>query len=124
MLNQLDYIRGFSQIRVSNYRVASIAYTRYTHYQAVVPDRNCIPTRSGNYILKVFADGDTSKLLFTKRMLVVDEKAAITAQVQQPYNGVLFRTHQKIQFRVALNEQFNIPNPIQQISVAILHNDR
>jgi hypothetical protein len=124
MLNSMDYIRGFSQTRISNYRVSSIAYTRYTHYQAIVPDRNCVPTRSGNYILKVFADGDTSKLLFTKRMLVLDEKAAITAQIQQPYNGLLFRTHQKIQFRVALSEQFNVPNPIQQINVAILQNDQ
>jgi len=38
-----DYIKGFQNVRISNYRTSSIAFTRYTHYQAVLPDRNCIP---------------------------------------------------------------------------------
>lgn len=124
MLSHFDYIKGFSQARISNYRVSSIAFTKYTHYQAVLPERNCMPSRSGNYLLKVFADGDTSKLLFTRRLLVVDEKASVNAQVQQPYNGLIFRTHQKIQFKVNLNEQLNLPNPLQQIKVTILQNER
>src|SRR5688500_18648500 len=68
-LSQFDYIKGFTQMRINNYRFSSIAYTRYTHYQAMIPEKNCIPSRSGNYILKVFLDGDTSKLIFTKRLL-------------------------------------------------------
>ena len=58
-LSQFDYIKGYTQMRINNYRFSSIAYTRYTHYQAVIPDKNCIPTRSGNYLLKIFLDGDT-----------------------------------------------------------------
>ena len=73
ILSHFDYIRGFSQVRINTYRVSSVAFTKYTHYQARLPDRNCMPSRSGNYILKVFADGDTAKLLFSRRLLVVDE---------------------------------------------------
>lgn len=123
MLSQFDYIRGFSQQRISTYRVSTLAYTRYTHYQAIVPDRNCMPSRSGNYILKVFLDGDTSKLAFTKRMLVYEDKAVIGAQVQQPFNPQFFKTHQKIQFRVN-TKNLNVVNALQQIKVAILQNDR
>jgi hypothetical protein len=39
-LSPFDYIRGFTQQRISNYRLSSIAYTRYTHYQAILPDAN------------------------------------------------------------------------------------
>lgn len=124
MLSHFDYIKGFSQVRITTYRVSSVALTRYTHYQAVIPDRNSTPSRSGNYILKVFADGDTSKLLFTKRMLVVDEKAQVAAQIQQPYNAMVFRSHQKVQFRVNVNPQLNLVNPLEQIKVAILQNER
>lgn len=124
MLNQFDFIRGYSQERITNYRQSSIAFTRYTHYQAILPDANCVPTRSGNYILKVFRDGDTSKLIFTKRMLVVDAESSIVAQVEQPYNGQLFRTHQKIQFRVIVNDHVDLVNPLQQVKVAILQNNR
>jgi hypothetical protein len=124
MLSQFDFLRGFSQQRLTTYRLSSVAYTRYTHYQATLPDQNCMPTRSGNYILKVFTNGDTSKLVLTKRFLVFDSKSAITAQIQQPFNGQIFRTHQKIQFKIALNEGLNVVNQFQQIKVVILQNNR
>src|SRR4030095_1931376 len=124
ILSQFDYIRGFSSQRLNTYRLSSIAFTRYTHYTVVLPDQNCVPTRSGNYILKVFKDADTSKLLFTKRMLVVQDRSTIPAEIQQPYNGQIFRTHQKIQFKVNLNETVNVANHLQQIKVVILQNNR
>jgi hypothetical protein len=123
-LSQFDFIQGFSQVRISNYRMSSNALTRYTHYQALLPDKNCAPSKSGNYILKVFINSDTSRLIFTRRMLVVQENSAIVAQVQQAYNGLLFKTHQKIQFKVNVNESLDLLNPQQQIKVAILQNTR
>lgn len=124
ILSQFDFIKGYSQMRLSTYRISSFALTRYTQYQALLPDPNCQPSRSGNYILKVFQNGDTSQLLFTKRMLVLEEKSAISAQIQQPFNGQLFQTHQKVQFKVNLNEQLNVVNHLQQIKVVILQNYR
>ena len=40
------------------------------------------------------------KLAFTKRLMVVDNKATIAARVTQPFAPELFRTHQKLQFTV------------------------
>jgi len=120
-LFSFDYIKGFQNVRITNYRSSSIAFTRYTHYQAVMPDRNCIPTRSGNYLLKVFVDGDTSRLVFTKRFLVVDNKASILAQVQQPFNARWFQTYQKVNVGVTLNSNINVFNQ-QDAKVVILQN--
>lgn len=122
-LTVFDFIKGFTQQRITNYRNSSIAFVKYTHYMATLPDRNCFPSRSGNYLLKVFADGDTTRLLFARRVLVIDEKAKISAQVQQPFNGMYFRTHQKLQFGVSFSN-LNIINPLQQIKVVILQNNR
>src|SRR5690606_22062925 len=99
-INQFDYLKGFTQSRINTYRFSSIAYTRYTHYQARLSERNSFITKSGNYLLKVYLDGDTSKLAFTQRLLVVDNKAAILAKVTQPFAPEYFRTHQKVQFTV------------------------
>ncbi|TMI80828.1 MAG: DUF5103 domain-containing protein [Bacteroidetes bacterium] len=120
-LTPFDYIRGFQNVRISNYRTSSIAFARYTHYQAFFPDRNCMPTRSGNYILKVFIEGDTSNLVLTKRFLVVDNRAAIVAQVQQPFNSKWFYTYQKVNVRVTLNSTINVFNQ-QDARVVILQN--
>jgi len=122
-LTPFDYLKGFTQVRINNYRNSSIAYTRYTHYQAIIPDRNCVPTRSGNYLLKVFLDGDTSKLVFTKKLLVLNNKSIIKARVTQPFLPEYFRTHQKIQFNVNING-LNTFSAAQQIKVVLLQNNR
>ena len=122
-LSTFDYLKGFSQVRLNQYRASALSLTRYIHYQAVLPDRNCVPVRSGNYLLKVFLDGDPNKVAFTKRVLVVQKVADIGAQVLQPFNTELFRTHQKVQF-IVNKGQLNLVNPVQQLKAVILQNFR
>lgn len=122
-LSQFDYLKGFTQMRINNYRFSSIAFTKYTHYQAIIPDKNSYPIRSGNYLLKVFLDGDTSKVAFTKRLLVVDNKSTISARVTQPFSPQYFRTHQRLEFNVDVKglNAFSAP---QQVKVVVLQNYR
>jgi hypothetical protein len=121
-VNVFDYIKGFTQNRLNQYRVSTITSSKYVHYQALLPERNCIPIKSGNYLLKVYLDGDTSKLAFTKRMMVADNLVSIGAQVQQPYDNEILRTHQKV--KVAVNTLLlNILSP-QQTNLVILQNNR
>ena len=122
-LSQFDYLKGFTQSRITNYRFSSIAYTRYTHYQALLPDRSSFPTKSGNYLLKIYLNGDTSQLAFTKRLLVVENKAVIMAKVTQPFAPEFFRTHQKVQFQVDIKglQSFDAS---RQLKVVVLQNFR
>ena len=123
-VNTFDYISGFTQVHLNEFRPSSITQSRYIHYQTLLPDKNCMPTKSGNYMLRVFLDGDTSQVAFTKRMFVVDyNKAMISAIVQQPYDNQLNKTHQKLQLSVN-TMALNPINPQQQIQVVILQNYR
>lgn len=122
-LNSMDYIKGFSQQRITTYRSSSVALTRYTHYQVQLPDRGSAPSRSGNYLVKVFLNGDPSQLAFTRRVLVVDEKASVGLQIQQPFNNQVFTTHQKLMFTVNMR-QLNLVNPMQQVQVVLIQNNR
>jgi hypothetical protein len=122
-VSEFDYVKGFSQVRIDNYTISSIALTRYTHYQAILPDPNAVPVHSGNYLLKVFLDGDTSKLAFTKRFLVVDARTPIESQWMQPQNPELGRGYQHIQFRVN-TASINPPNPLDQVKIDVLQNYR
>jgi hypothetical protein len=78
---------------------------------------------SGNYILMVYLDGDTSKLVFTRRMLALEQKASVSAQVVQTSSPQLFKTHQKIQFSANING-LNAFSAAQQVKVVILQNNR
>ena len=122
-LSAFDYIKGFTQNRITTYRYSSIALTRYTHYQAILPEQNSLPIRSGNYIVKVFLDGDTAKLAFTKRLLVVENKAAVAASVVQLLSTQNFTTYQKVRFTVTTSD-INAFSAAQQIKVVVLQNNR
>ena len=122
-LSYFDYVKGYSQVRINTYRNSSISLTRYTHYQATLPDRNCQPIKSGNYLLKVFLNGDTSQLAFTKRFLVVDNKLSVAIQVTQPFNQEYFQTHHRFQVQVD-TRNFDVRYPQQQIRIEILQNYR
>ena len=123
ILSEFDYMKGYSQIRVADYRLSSIALTKYTHYKAKLPSNDCVPIRSGNYILKVFLNGDTSQLAFTKRFLVVDNSANVVAEYLTPLNPQLSRTHQKIQLKVN-TRALNVQSAFDQVKVWILQNNR
>ncbi|MEP7165630.1 MAG: DUF5103 domain-containing protein [Ferruginibacter sp.] len=123
-LSPFDYIKGFTQNRITTYRYSSIALTHYTHYQAFLPDRNSLPTRSGNYLLKVYLDGDTSRLVFTKQMLVLDQKAGVSGTVVQPFSPQISNTHQKIKMSVNIGGLTNAFSAAQQVKVVVLQNNR
>lgn len=122
-LNPFDYIKGFTQNRISTYRYSSLAYTHYTHYQAILPERNSAPIKSGNYLLKVFLDGDTSKLVFTKQMLVLDLKSTVSATVVQPYAPQYFSTYQRIKFTATVSG-LDAFSAAQQVKAVVLQNNR
>lgn len=122
-MSYYDYIKGYTNQRITTYRSASQVLTRYTHYQLNFPNRDIMPVKAGNYLLKVFINGDSTKLAFTRRFMVVNPTATVAAQVQQPFNQQFFRTHQKIQFSVN-SGNLNVSYPQQQIKVVVLQNSR
>jgi hypothetical protein len=122
-LSTFDYISGFAQNQITNYRYSSVALIHYTHYSVLLPENNTIPTLSGNYLLKVYLNNDESKIVFTKRFLVVQGAVNISAQSLIPLNPQFSPTHQKLQFDIN-SKALSISNPFQQLHVVILQNDR
>lgn len=122
-VSTFDYIRGFAQNQITDYHFSSLSLIRYTHYHIQLPETNSRLTASGNYLLKVYLNNDTSKLAFTKRMMVVQNAVSISAQILSPMNPQFSYTHQKLQF-IINSKALSISNPFQQIHVVVLQNNR
>ena len=121
-LSPFDYWRGFITNRIGTYRVSNLVQTRYTHYQAVLPERNSGPTRGGNYLLRVFLNDDTNRVVFTRRVLVVNKKVSVAGSVLQAFRGDYFQTHQRIQASVnTTGAQLQTFSP-QDLKLTLLQN--
>lgn len=121
-MNEFEYVKGFNQNKINSFSVSSIATQKYFHYQFAFPNNYCSPKLSGNYILKVFKNGDKNNIAFTRRFYVVENLVNINAQVQEPFDGAISKTHQRIKASVDVR---NIPNfQNNQLTVKVVQNYR
>jgi len=96
-MSTFDYLQGFNENKISKFSVSSIAMQRYYHYEFSFPNAQARPTQSGNYILKVFKNGNANELVFTRRFFVTEDGVSLAATVQEPFDAQISKTHQKIQ---------------------------
>ena len=121
-MNDFDYLKGFNQNKIVKYFVSTIASQKYFHYQFTFPNASASPKLSGNYILKVYKDGDKSKLVFSRRFFVVDNLVNINATIMEPFDGDISKTHQRLKVIV---DSRNIPNfQNNQLTVKVVQNYR
>jgi len=121
-LTPFEYTTGFAQNKINIFNISSIAFQPYYYYQFNLPNPQCKPTKAGNYILKVFKDGDPSKIIFTRRFYVVNSLVGVFGSVQEPFDGAISRTHQKIQLSLDV-KQLSFFQP-DQIKVVVIQNRR
>lgn len=122
-LSQMDYIRGFTQLRLTQFRFSGGTLSRYVHYQASLPAANAMPSRAGNYLLKVYENNDTSRLLFSRRILIVNERANAAVRMEQAFAQENFLTHQKI-IVDANFKSLDVLNPAREVKIVVMQNNR
>ena len=66
-LNPFDYIKGFTQQRIGNYRYSSIAFTKYTHYQVILPEKKFNTNKKRQLFIKsIFRRGYVQNCFYKK----------------------------------------------------------
>jgi hypothetical protein len=120
-LSQGDFIDGYTEDKISEYKYAFNTLQKYIHYDLVFPSETVKLTKSGNYILKVFADFDPAKVVLTRRFMMVDPKINIEATVKP--NPMDQMRKQDINFTLNCGT-YAVDNPQAEIKVTICQNSR
>ncbi|MBO6023850.1 MAG: DUF5103 domain-containing protein [Bacteroidales bacterium] len=102
-IQRMQYASGFESGRLDDYAFSRNTLIDYVNYQLRFPTEDMMPLLSGNYLLIVYGD-DMNDLYFTRRFMVVDEKAHVGATVPRyPDDLTLTDTHQQLNIKVNMN---------------------
>ncbi len=122
-LQQYEYIEGFYEDRIEDYSFSVNTRMPYTHYHLEIPNPNMKPLISGNYILKIFIDGDPDDVVLTQRFMVFERHLTANAEVKQATNLNQRKTHQEIDFTINTSG-YSVSNPYRDLRVVITQNGR
>jgi hypothetical protein len=122
-LMQNEYLSVFFEDNISNYTYSVNTLQRYTHYQVNFPNANMKITKSGNYILFVYENGDKNKPVLTKRFMVYQSFITISGTVQQAAKADDYMSKQEVDFSI-IHPNYKIINPFQDLKVVITQNNR
>lgn len=122
-IQRVQYAAGFDSDRLDDYAFSRNTLIDYVNYQLQFPNDDMVPMLSGNYLLIVYGD-DLSDLYFTRRFMVLDEKAHVGATVPRYPDELAFTdTHQQLNISVDINNYLT-GNTQQYSSLTIRQNGR
>ena len=122
-LMQNEYMNVFFEDNISNYTYSVNTLQKYTHYEIVFPNNNMKITKSGNYILYVYENGDKNIPVLTKRFMVYQPNVTISGIVQQAAKADEYMNKQEVDFSI-LHPNYKIINPFQDVKVILTQNNR
>jgi hypothetical protein len=122
-LLETEYLDGFFQEFISSYSYSFNTLQQYIHYKVQIPNKNLRPTKSGNYIFKVYQNNNPDDVVLTKRFIVYENIIKIEPTVIRPTILDDRDYKQEIDFNIDLGNL--VVNNIQNdIKVVLMQNNR
>ncbi|MFM7823739.1 MAG: DUF5103 domain-containing protein, partial [Bacteroidota bacterium] len=122
-LLQSDYLQGFTEDRITDYKSSFNTIQSFTHYQLLIPGREVRPILSGNYLVKVYPEGEPDKPVITRRMMLVEPRTVIDAHVHQATTVQDRDSKQEVDFTISY-QGLQVSNPFDDIKVVVKQNGR
>jgi len=122
-LSQYEYIDGFYDDVIFDYSRSFNTRVLYSQYYLEFPNHNMRPLKSGNYIMKVYLNGNRDDVAFTRRFMIYEPLVGVEATVNMA-DVLMYRdSWQQVSFSVEA-AGYRIANPHEQLKVVVVQNGR
>ncbi|HZL11827.1 MAG TPA: DUF5103 domain-containing protein [Prolixibacteraceae bacterium] len=122
-IQQSEYLNGFADNPLTDFAMSFNTTVKFVNYQLLIPNDECTPRYSGNYVLVIFEDNNRENLVLIQRFYIVEPLVRIEGLVKKatfdPFNG----ENQEVDFKI-VNDQLNLLNPRKDIKVVLMQNRR
>jgi len=122
-LSPNEYLNGYTEAYIEDYQFSKNTKVPFIHYTLQIPNDDIQIRYSGNYILKIYPDGEEEQPILTKKFYVVNPLCTIGGNIIASHNPEIRNSAQEISFKVnisALNSRF----PSREICTQIQQNGR
>jgi hypothetical protein len=119
-LSTMDFLESLSDDRIQDFKYSFGTLQKYTHYQLRLPNAQIKPKISGNYLLKVYEDGNLNKPVLSQRFFMVENIVNVAAEVVPSQQVSLRMSNQKLNFKVF--HKIAIPNAYTDVKAVVMQN--
>jgi hypothetical protein len=95
-LSSYEYVGGFTTAEITDYETSLNTSQLYTHYSFTIPNENMTLKTSGQYLIKVYEDGNQDKVVAQVPITVVEPSAVIQANVRSNTDIEINRRYQQV----------------------------
>lgn len=116
-----DYMNGFQQNPLNNYRFSFNTKATYAHFELEIPNEQVALKLSGNYVIRVYGSASSDKPVIQWRFRVVEQAVGITFRARQSVDPRLVMTHQQLDCEVFYQE-LPVTDPFSDLKLVIEQN--
>lgn len=116
-----DWLSGFNNNPIEDYRNSINTTVLYTHYQFMIPNERCQLKMSGNYRLTVYDEDNDNEKLLEVAFYVVDPLMTVGIEATTNTDVDHNDSHQQLNMTLQYN-QLQINNPDEELYTVIMQN--
>ncbi|MBQ9473435.1 MAG: DUF5103 domain-containing protein [Bacteroidales bacterium] len=120
-LEPFDYISGFEDGSIDNYRSSFTTLQDYNHYHQLIPAQYTTFTASGNYVLAVYPQEYPDSVVMLRRFMVSEDVVEVEAAVARPTNAADIMRYQELSVALAFK---SVATGHQYLHVMAMQNGR
>lgn len=120
-LSKNEYLEGFDDIRLFDFKNSYTTLQPYTHYELSLPNTNTRRLKvSGNYMIKIFNADE--QLLFSRKFIVYNKLVNVDVTLRRSRNLDIIDKKQVVNFEIG-RDDFIFRNPDQTVNTVVLKNN-
>lgn len=122
-LMPMEYLDGFEEQYIDEYAFSFNTSQGYTHYSMTFPNYNLDFRFSGNYLLRVWEEGNDTTAVLTLPFFIWEDLVGIEESVTRPNMSKFRDDYQRVNFNIDITDA-NTTNPYDEIKTLLLQNYR
>jgi hypothetical protein len=122
-LMQNEYLESYADDYIKSYQFSMNTMQSYVYYELAIPNEVVNFTLSGNYVIKVYTEGNPDDIVLTRRFFVFEPMVSMVANARVPASvDDRYSKHEIVFTILPLGYAINDPN--RELKVTVQQNGR